>query len=34
MFMAQLNNRDDFEIMSHSYFGSEAQNQDYHLRQS
>jgi hypothetical protein len=27
---AQLNNRDDFEIMSHSYFGSEA-DQDYHL---
>ena len=27
---AQLNNRDNFEIMSHSYFGSEA-DQDYHL---
>jgi hypothetical protein len=27
---AQLNNRNDFEIMSHSYFGSEA-DQDYHL---
>ncbi len=27
---AQLNNRDDFEIMSHSYFGSEA-DQDFHL---
>ncbi|WP_339626976.1 septum formation inhibitor Maf [uncultured Maribacter sp.] len=27
---AQLNNREDFEIMSHSYFGSEA-DQDYHL---
>lgn len=27
---AQLNNRADFEIMSHSYFGSEA-DQDFHL---
>ncbi len=27
---AQLNNRDDFKIMSHSYFGSEA-DQDFHL---
>jgi len=27
---AQLNNRDDFEIMSHSYFGSEA-DKDFHL---
>ncbi len=27
---AQLNNRDDFEIMSHSYFGTEA-DQDFHL---
>ncbi len=30
---AQLNNRDDFEIMSHSYFGSEA-DQDYHLNKA
>ncbi|WP_419211375.1 septum formation inhibitor Maf [Maribacter sp. X9] len=27
---AQLNNRDDFEIMSHSYFGTEA-DEDFHL---
>jgi len=27
---AQLNNKEDFEIMSHSYFGSEA-DQEYHI---
>ena len=27
---AQLNNREDFELMSHSYFGSEA-DEDFHL---
>lgn len=30
---AQLNNRNDFEIMSHSYFGSEA-DEDFHLNKA
>lgn len=30
---AQLNNREDFDIMSHSYFGSEA-DQEYHLEKA